>query len=210
MPDVLASILLAAAGAVIGALVQHAFRRHAESAQVRREVVESHLLQLQDATESLYYRANNLRRWSGKGVMSDEYYERTSAYVVGRVLAHAALLVARGVYAKLPGDRRLKRDVKARLHAIDRALDDMVFLHWHRAQLGEMLTDEGRVVTYTEFVDRLDDARWSAAYAAAARFVASVSIERLDRIAENAGALVALLAAQTGVPSALELSREAE
>lgn len=208
MPDAIVTVIVGALGALLGAAVQHAFRRHAEAEQVRREIVETHLLQLQDAVESLYYRANNLLDLTGREAMTDEYHERTSVFILGRVLAHAGLLVARGVYARLPRDAGLKRDVKARLHAIDRGLDDRVFLHYHRLQLAEMLTDGARVLGYTEFLARWDDPRFATALAAARRFAATVPDDRLDVVRDHARALVQLLAAQTQVPSAISLAAE--
>lgn len=61
MPDTLSALIIATGAAVAGAAVQYGFRRYTETSQVRREIVETHLLQLQNSVESLYYRVNNLR-----------------------------------------------------------------------------------------------------------------------------------------------------
>ena len=147
MPDTLSSLLIGAAGGVLTAGIQHVFRRYSETEQVRREIVERHLLQLQNSVESLYYRSNNLREWAGKAVMPDEYFEQSTAYIIARVLAHESLLLSDGVYAKLPRRGALKRSIKAKMHALNWGLDDQRFLHYHRVQLGEMALDGSRVLT---------------------------------------------------------------
>src|SRR5690606_36827443 len=86
MPDTVTTLLIGAAGGVVTAAIQYGARRYSETEQVRREVAERHLLQLQNSVESLYYRANNLRDWAGKSVMPDQYYQQSSAYIIARVL----------------------------------------------------------------------------------------------------------------------------
>ena len=208
MPETLTSLLIGAAGGAITAAIQFGFRRFAETSQQRREVVETHLLQLQNAAESLYYRVNNLRDWAGKSVMKEDYYRQSSAYIIGKVLAHESLLVSKGVYAKLNRDTSLKRKVKATLHALNWEMDDHSFLHYHRVQLGEMLLDGDRIVTYTEFLARWSEPRYGDAVSAASAFVQSVSSDRLDGMRHTAAQLISLLAAKTSVPSALELEDE--
>jgi hypothetical protein len=206
MPETITSLIIGAVGGGVAAAIQYGFRRYAESEQVRREVVETHLLQLQNSVESLYYRVNNLRDWSGRAVMTEDYYRRSSAYVLGRVLAHEALLVAKGVYAKLHRNTALKRKVKAGLHSLNWAMDDQSFLHYHRVQLGDMLLDGSRVITYTEFLERWSEPRFAEVVASVSGFLKAVEPERLDRMRADAAGLLALLARQTRVPSALELA----
>ncbi|MEO8334424.1 MAG: hypothetical protein ABI664_05600 [bacterium] len=206
MPDTLSALIIATGAAFAGAGVQYGFRRYTEAAQMRREIVETHLLQLQNCVESLYYRANNLRHWDGRETMSDDYFTQTTAYAIGRVLAHESLLVSKGVYAKLSRNASIKRRVKASLHSLNRSFDDQSFLYYHRLQLGEMALDADRVVSYTQFSARWPEERFAVAVASVSRFVASVSDTRLDTIGAEAEKLVALLAEQTDVPSALELA----
>jgi hypothetical protein len=206
MPETIASLVIGAVGGAIAATVQYGFRRYAESGQVRREIVETHLLQLQNSAESLYYRAANLQNRAGKTVMSDEYYRRTSAYVLGRVLAHEFLLVSKGVYAKLHRNTKLKGRVKSTLHGLNWAMDDQVFLYYHRLQLGEMILDGERILTYTEFLRRWEEPKYAEVVTAVSGFVARVSSARLDIIKHLAADLVVLLAAETKVPSAMELA----
>ncbi len=206
MADILSALIIAAGGAFAGAGAQYGFRRYTETEQVRREIVETHLLQLQNSVESLNYRVNNLRDWSGRATMSDDYYKETTAYAIGRVLAHESLLVSKGVYAKLSRHAAIKRSVKASLHSLNWAFDDQSFLYYHRLQLGEMALDADRVISYTEFSGRWQEAKYATAVASVSRFVTSVTDARLDMIRSEAENLIALLAEQTDVPSALQLA----
>ena len=206
MPETITSLIIGGVGGAVAAAIQYAFRRYTEDEQVRRDVVETHLLQLQDSVESLHYRVHNLRSLSGADFMPDDYLLRSSAYVFGRVLARGSLLVSRGIYARLHRNVALKRSVKSTLHSLDRAMDDEVFLHYDRLLLAEMLLDGDRVITYTEFAARWTSPERAAVVSAVSRFVQTVSPERLDRILADAERLVALLAAQTKVPSAMELA----
>ena len=194
---------------MIGAAIQYALQRFSAERQERREIVETHFLQLQDALESLYYRINNLRDWGGKQVMTDEYFRLTSIYALGRVLAHETLLVSKGIYAKLHYDEALKRQLKAGLHRINRGMDDQRFLHYHRVQLAEILLKDGNVTSYTEFMSRTTDDAFQPAITAAAEFIETARPACLDEIRTAADEVIRLLETRTRVPSALSLTKSA-
>ena len=207
MATELLAVLLGGVGALIGAAIQYGFQRLSADRAQRRELIETHFLQLQDALESLYYRINNLRDWGGKGVMTDDYFRLTSVYAIGRVLAYESLLVSRGIYAKLHYDNALKRRLKSGLHRINHGMDDQRFLHYHRVQLADSLLNGDRVVSYTEFLSRAAQAEIQPVVSAAAAFVENASPAALDEIREAASALIRLLEGHTEVPSALSLAR---
>ena len=204
------ALLIGAVGGAITAAIQYGFRRYGETQQQRREIVETHLLQLQNSAESLYYRANNLLDWAGKAVMTDDYFVMTSAFAFGKVLAHEQQLMAKGVYAKLNRSDRLKRDMKSFLHTINLNMDDQVFLHYHRVLLAEMILDQDRLITFHEFLKRWSDPAFAGAASAAQKFVQALPKDRLQKIRDAAGQLVRLLESETQVPSALTLAVHAE
>ena len=206
MSTELIAFILAGLGALIGAAIQYGFQRHSAQRQERREIIETHFLQLQDAIESLYYRINNLRDWGGKHVMSDDYFRLTSVYAIGRVLAYESLLVSKGIYAKLHYDDTLKRKLKGGLHRINHGLDDQRFLHYHRVQLAESLLKDEKVVPYTEFLSRAEEPAIKAVILAAAGFVESAPAHVLDEIRSSASEVIRVLEAHTQVPSALTLA----
>jgi hypothetical protein len=140
--------------------------------------------------------------------MGDDYYVKTSAFAFGRILAHEQQLISKGVYAKLNQSTRMKREIKAKLHAINLGMDDQVFLHYHRVLLAEMLIDEDRLISFGEFLKRWSDPAFSGPVSSVSQFVGNLSEARLKEIRAAAGALVGLLERETQVPSALTLSAD--
>ena len=205
-PASVTSLAAGAIGAVIGTLFQYAFGRYKETQQIRREIVETRLLQLQNAVESLYYRSNNLLDWGGRGTMSDDYYVQTSAYAFASVLAHEALLVSTGTYAKIRSDVELKSTIKGTLHRLNSAMDPGGLHHYYRVQLGEMATEGERILSFTEFLERWNDVRYVTPVIALRVALDAFSTDQLARMRDLAGELVTVLARKTGVPSALELT----
>jgi len=206
MSNSIYSLLIAGLGAAIATVFQHFFQRYAESQRVRREIVESRLLQLQNSVESLYYRANNLLGWAGKATMSEDYYRKTSVFALARVLGHELLFASSGVYAKLGKDTELKFHIKAALHNLNSAMDDHGFQYYYRLLLAEMVTESDRVISLNEFLDRWSDPRFSLAVTAASNFVEKIDALRLGRIRNLSVEIVDCHKKTTGVPSALDLT----
>ncbi|MBE9139277.1 hypothetical protein IQ254_19090 [Nodosilinea sp. LEGE 07088] len=209
MTNELRALVFAGLGTLIGALIQYYFQRRSMAHQERREIIEVHLLQLQNAVESLYYRLNNLLDGGGRAIMGDAYFRQTSIYILARVLAQESLLTTEGIYAKLNYDEAFKRQLKGNLHALNGCLDDHNFLYYHRIQLGEMLIQDAQLVTYTEFLALLKNNSQAAAVIKAEEFIMSATDQQWDRLRQQAKALVFLLESKTRVPSALSLSRAA-
>lgn len=205
LQSVLTSVIAGGIGAAIGTVFQYAFGRYKETQQIRREIVETRLLQLQNAVESLYYRSNNLLDHDGRGTMSDEYYMQTSAYAFAIVLAQEALLVSTGTYAKIQSDEELKSTIKGALHQLNSAMDPGGFHHYYRVQLGEMATDDARILTYTEFLERWNDPKYLIMITVLRRALDRFSEVQSERMRNLAGGLVGDLTKKTGVPSALSL-----
>lgn len=206
MSTQLAALIFAALGTFLGAGIQYFFQRHSAARQERREIIEVHLLQLQNAAESLFYRMNNLLDGGGRGVMKDEYFRTTSLYIIGKVLAQEALLGSQGIYAKLSYNEKFKKQLKANLHDLNRSMDDQQFLHYYRVQLAEMLLRGKEIISYTEFCSIVDDERFREATNAAETFVSTESSPYHERLRDRAREVVSLLEAKTQVPSALSLS----
>ena len=204
------ALLIGAVGGAITAAIQYGVRRYGEMEQQRREIVETHLLQLQNSAESLYYRARNLLEKHSRSAMSDDYYVKTSAFALGRVLAHEQQLMSKGVYAKLNRSTRMKREIKARLHAINLTMDDREFLHYHRLRLAEMLLDKDGLISFGEFLKRWGDPAYAGPVSSVSTFMRKLptegSAERLGKIRDAAGELVLLLERETRVPSAMTLN----
>src|SRR5437870_10810424 len=72
-----------------------------EKAKRRSALVSRYLFQLQDAVEALWFRLNNLSAQGGRAVMDKTYFEMTTLYALGRVLASERILALEGVYPQL-------------------------------------------------------------------------------------------------------------
>jgi hypothetical protein len=138
--------------------------------------------------------------------MSDEYFEQTSTFILARFFGHESLLISKGIYAKLRGDRDLKGEIKAGIHRLSTAIGKAGLLYYHRLQLGEMSLDGEHFVTFTTFQDRWGAPRFDAAVSVAKSVLAALSAEDLETIRQTSGQLLERLSRKTGVPSALKLA----
>lgn len=106
MPTYAAIILGALIGAVIGsvgaAIVSHLLTLSREEDRAREYLVQRHLFQLQDATESLWYRLYNLAFRGGIDAMRDpEYFKITTVYSLAKLLAVERIFTLEGIYPQL-------------------------------------------------------------------------------------------------------------
>jgi hypothetical protein len=153
-PTLLAALIGAVVGSVGAVLAEHWLSRRYEESRRRETLVQRYLFQLQDAAEALWYRLNNLTFEHGRFVMPDDYFETTTLYALGRVLAVERILALDGAYPQL--------DLAypelggfLRTHRIDAELRGIGFYQYDRVSLAEaMIEREGeqfRVSTYLDF-----------------------------------------------------------
>jgi hypothetical protein len=157
------TVLAALIGAVIGSVgavfVQHWLTRQTEESHRRQILAQRYLFQLQDALETLWYRLNNLAYTGGRYFIPDDYFETTTLYALGRVLAIERILVLEGVYPQIDdaypklGEFLMKR-------RIDHELQATGFRMYDRVALAEaMIEHDGerfRISTYLEFRRRYE------------------------------------------------------
>lgn len=169
MPDYLVTILAALIGAVIGSLgskfVEDRLRRADQTRQNRAQLVQRYLFQLQDATESLWFRFQNIQLRGGRAVMDDRYFEISTLYALGRVLAYSRILVLDGIYPQLNAfEAELGKTLKDKLQQVDRQIRTSAFQHYHRLALAESVMEKQadkqephlRTSTYLEFWQRYE------------------------------------------------------
>ncbi len=158
MLNPLAVVFAAVIGAGLGALFSHL----REKRRIREHVVTRYLLQLQDAIESLWFRLANVKYMGGRKVMESNYYEVSTLYAMGSVLAYKRIFLLDGVYHQLehvkPG---LGLFLKTKLEKIDNELARGEFYRYDRLALGEAVMEREkdylRTSTYREFMQRYKD-----------------------------------------------------
>jgi hypothetical protein len=155
---VLAALIAAGLGGLGGAWFQARLQRKSEQYDRRALLRRRYFFQLQDATQSLWYRLNNLANEFGRTVMEDDYYATTTLYALGRVLAIERIFALEGIYPELQslyppsdgaaglGDFLIKRSLNRKLAAV---------YEYHRLALAEaILVSDGdgyRVSTFGNF-----------------------------------------------------------
>lgn len=212
--EVLAGAIL---GAIIGSLgsvvLQSWFQTKRSRQEQRQQLVARYLLQLQDACESLYYRLDNVRKHGGESWMldvtgSDEYYQTSTLYALGRVLALKRILLLDGVYAKIE-DADFRNRLRNHLDEFEKQIHSPSFFKYHRLGLAELLIEQGsdhfRPATYFEFKKRYDsDPSTIAATVPAGEFISRLGSERIDGLQDELKTLVQNLTGETCLPSEIE------
>jgi hypothetical protein len=165
MPEYAATLVAALIGAILGSVgavgAQHVLLTRTRSRRRRELLVRRYLFQYHDAVESLAYRLRNLAHEGGKGVMSGEYFELTTLYAFGRVLALERILTLEGLFPIIetayPG-----LGEKLQENRLDSKLQGIHFHRYDRIALAEFLIErEGgrfRPMTFSEFRRRYEEA----------------------------------------------------
>ena len=211
MPQWLVSLLAALIGAgvgSIGAVIAADWRkRKAETLERREALVQRYLFHLQDSVESLWYRLDNLARRGGRFVMEDQYFETTTLYALGRVLAVERLLALEGVYPQLerlyPGLGKFLMEYR-----VDYALGG-AFYQYDRLALAEAVMereeDRFRTSTYLEFRRRYEskesgEGEWLAP---AREAIQSLTKDETEDLMDRLRTIAVRIAAETNIPSGL-------
>lgn len=214
MSDPWATIVAALIGAGLGSvgakIYENVSRRRAEREELRREVVERYLLQLQESVDDLWHRLDNLKNWGGRRVMTDEYFEISTLYALGRVLAYERIFLLDGIY---PRFERLHPDAGKALHKKLRHLDEQLshrnFHRYDRLALAESVLerveDYSRTSTYLEFKQRYtaENSLERASLTLAKQHIAAWSNKELAELLKNLRDIAHQVADQTGLPSTI-------
>jgi hypothetical protein len=157
--DFVSTIVAALIGSIIGAVgavfTDHWLTGRSEKLHRREILIQRYLFQLQDALEMLGYRLENLVVQGGRSVMSKEYFQTTTLYAFGRVLAMERIFALEAVYPQLDAIYpTLGKHLMEREYRIDLQLPSR-FYQYDRIALAEaVIVHEGdvfRTRTYLEF-----------------------------------------------------------
>jgi hypothetical protein len=210
-----ATIAAALIGGVIGSLgaqwLGERYRRQQAVQATRRAVAVRHLVQLQDALESLWFRIDNLVHKGGRGVMDPDYYETSSVYVLAYALAQERLLTIDGAFAELDVfGESMARDLDGALEGLQRALGDesssgTSFYRYQRRALADLLLRwDGvwRTVSYAEFAELVQQDTSTAVIAPAVRFMHDLTPEQAKAILDSTKGALVVVERATGLAGA--------
>jgi hypothetical protein len=213
----MAVLISALIGAIIGSIgaviVEKQLEAKAEESSARANLVQRYLFQLQDSVEALWYRLNNLAFQQGRFVMENEYFEVTTLYALGRVLAMERILALEGVYPQVEtryptlGQFLKERRVDLQLHRLE-------FYQYDRIALAEAVIEREeqhfRASTYLEFRRRYEgenscERRWLTP---AREAVQSLTVPTMSALLDSLQEVAVRIAAETKIPSSLTGQRK--
>ena len=208
-----ATILAALIGAMIGSVgsifLDAWLRSRREKERKRDELVQRYLLQLQDAVEGLWYRIDNLARRGGRKVMEDRYFEISTLYALGRVIAYERILLLDGVYPQLKQiDRDLSIYLKEKMQEIGTLMTG--FHKYDQLALAEAVIEEvngySRAATYLEFKRRYDEdaSLGRKTLLPAKEFLAAFAGHQLEGLLKTLAKTAKKIAKKTEIPSTVE------
>jgi hypothetical protein len=200
MADPWATISASLIGAGLGSLgtkvYENLSRNRAEREELRREVVDRYLLQLQDGVDDLWYRLDNLKNRGGQVVMTNEYFEISTLYALGRVLAYERIFLLDGIYPQLerlyPGAGIALR---TNLRSLDQQLNQRSFHRYNRLALAESVLE--RAYTAENSLER-------ASLALARKYIAAMTDKELSELLKSLREIAHQVADRTGLPSAIK------
>lgn len=215
MATVVAALIGAAIGSLGSQVIAEAYRRREARERSRREAVERYLLQLQDAIESVISRVKNLTTRQGRAVMRGDYYEVSTLYAFGNLLAQKRRLLLGGVYPQLQElaaglGEKLERLLEAAEREIGReARGESSFQRYDRLALAEAVMervgDAWTVSSYLQFGERYaSDAVLKQALLPACDFVDRLNEMDCASLLETLSAAGNLIAIHTRIPLTAE------
>jgi hypothetical protein len=212
MPDAMVTIISALIGAGLGSLgaayLTFVLGQRAEKQRLQESVVYRYLSQLQDAADSLWHRLDNVKNRGGRAVMQDRYFEISTLYALGRVLAFERILLLDGIYPQLEQLRKgLGIFLRNGLQQIDKELSNIRFQHYNRLALAESAIvkekDRLRASTYLEFWQyyEKEDSLVRASLKPAKGYLAELEGPELTGVLRELAAIAKRLEDETRMPS---------
>ena len=212
--DVLATVVASLIGAVFGSLggqwLRYRFQVRAEEARTRRDVAQRHLIQLQDAMESLYFRLSNLATDTDRDLLQYPYYAQSTIYALSNFLAHKRRLMLEGAYALLDvHGPTFPHELEVALESVEKELgrewvSEDNFFRYQRQAAGESLLiwDDGwRVANFAEFTVRHDQGELETSLKGVREFLSWHKSIDWAVIRDRLGDALRLVAQRTGIGS---------
>lgn len=214
--DFASTIIAALIGSIIGsvgAVVTNYWLTGRSEKFHRREIlVQRYLFQLQDALDMLGHRLKNLAERGARTVMSDEYFEVTTLYAFGRVLAIERILALEAVYPQLdsiyPGLGKLLQE---RQYLVGPQLQSKHFYQYDRVALAEVVIiregDIFRASTYLEFrkIYEMEDSSVKEWLQSAKATIQHLSTEQENRLIDVVRQKSLIIAEKTNISNSMAM-----
>jgi hypothetical protein len=214
---ILPALIGAMGGSIGGNFLTDWFARRTEKERIRRELVDKYLIQLQDNLESLWFRLDNMKYQDGLQKMTDYYYEISTLYILGSVLAHNRILAYEGVYTKMekliPGLGNFLRDKMNQFGSyLDKIDPNIHFYQYDRIALAEAVmsfNDERHfIASYLQFGKQYEDpsSNLKTILSPAKEFISKIKSKELDLLMEKISEIANKIDNQTGITTGIKNS----
>lgn len=212
---VLPALIGAIGGSIGGNFLSDWLARRTDKQKLRRELVDKYLIQLQDSLESLWFRLDNIKNRDGLRKMTDRYYEESTLYILGSVLAHSRILSNEGVYTKIeqsiPGLGIFLRNKMNQFGSyLDNIDPDVHFYLYDRIALAEAVmslnTERSSIASYLEFRKQYLDSNsnLNSVLAPARAFTMSMKSLDLKALMQKIYEIADKIENQTGITTGIE------
>lgn len=213
--NVLPALIGAVSGSIGGNFLSDWLARKSEREKIRRELVDGYLIQLQDSLESLWFRIDNIKNRDGLQKMTDIYYEESTLYILGSVLAHSRILSNEGVYTKIeqsiPGLGIFLRDKMNQFGSyLDNIDPGIHFYQYDRIALAEAIIslrdDHKTIGSYLEFRKQYEDSssNFKSVLSPAREFITNIKTHELNEVMEKLYEIADRIDTQTGITTGIK------
>ena len=202
----------AVSGSFGGNLISDYLRKRSERENIRKNIINTYLIQLQDAIESLWFRFYNIKDRGGRLVMSDKYYEHSTLYALASVLAYNRIMLLDGIYSQLrqlvPNLDILKQNLSKLEHAMDTSSLASLY-KYDRLSLAEAVLEiekeRLRVCSYLNFKEKYENnANVKTSLVPAKSFVEALEGPGIELIMLRLKEIAQMLPQATGIASTVK------
>ncbi len=198
-----------------GNLLTDWLAHRSEKEKFRRELADKYLIQLQDSLESLWFRLDNIKYRDGLQKMTEYYYEVSTLYILGSVLAHNRILSYEGVYTKIeqsiPGLGIFIRDKLNQFGScLDKIDPNIHFYQYDRIALAEAVMsfngERHTIASYLQFRKQYEDpsSNLKTLLSPAKEFITKIKPVELNLVIEKVYEIAIKIDSQTGITTGIK------
>ena len=190
-------------GLIAGLLLQYWFGEYKSRKENSRELVSKYLIFLQDASESLYHRIENVTNKSGKDIMENEYFYTTTLYSISKLLAVDLLMIRDGVYANDLLNRDKILAIKEMLNEFHNEFDKDIFFRYYRIELAEACIENNGLSGWHDFRVKIDGSEYKKALASYNNYLENSPSIQASSLKTKLVSLIDMLEEITKIPTSI-------